>query len=74
MLQLQLHMGLKLLSDGSVFLDKYQIETNSGLTMSVNKPTKYVSNPIYGSTSNTFDRDESYERIIRRAFRSVSST
>jgi len=43
-----------------LFLESGKIESVSGVSITVNKPTKYGGNPVFGSADWTWDRDINY--------------
>ncbi|MHC4707871.1 MAG: glycoside hydrolase family protein [Planctomycetota bacterium] len=46
-----------------LLLDSEYIESSSGVSVTVNKPTKYGSNPVMGDASWTWDRDISWMTV-----------
>jgi hypothetical protein len=48
-----------------LFVDTVKVESTSGVSVTVNKPTKSGSNPVFGTGSETYDRDKNYASVIK---------
>lgn len=48
-----------------LFVDTVKVESVSGVSVTVNKPAKSGSNPVFGTGSETYDRDKNYASVIK---------